>query len=146
MEDRVMERQDIESILSQLLEAWRHRDAAALAARHSQDGVFESMLMGPIEGRGNIESLYRNWFLAFPDMDFTVEDQVIEGDQAAIFWSQRGRHVGEFCGLTATGRLFHVRGAFYYAFENGEIARTRSVYDITALMIQIGVLKAKPGF
>ncbi len=141
-----MTKQDIQSVLSQLLEAWQHRDAAALAARHSRDSVFESMLMGAIHGRGNIESLYRNWFLAFPDMEFAVTDQVIDGNQAAVFWTQRGRHLGEFCGLAATGRLFHVHGAFFYAFQNGEIARTRSVYDITGLLVQIGVLKAKPGF
>jgi hypothetical protein len=33
---------------------------------------------------------------------------------------------------------------FFYQFENGKIVRERRIYDFTGLLVQIGVLKAKP--
>lgn len=139
-----MNRQEIETILDQRLDAWRRHDAAALAAGHSEDGVYTSALMGNMQGISAIESLYRSWFSAFPEAAFEVENQIIDGDRAAVLWMQRGRHMGEFCGLAATGRIFQVEGAFFHVFKEGKIIYTKSIYDITGLLMQIGVLKAKP--
>jgi hypothetical protein len=33
---------------------------------------------------------------------------------------------------------------FFYQLEHGKIVRERRVYDFTGLLLQIGVLKAKP--
>ena len=76
----------------------------------------------------------------------TILLQLLEAWQRRDAATLAARHLGEFCGLAATGRLFHVHGASYYAFQNSAIARTRSIYDITGLLMQIGVLRAKPGF
>ncbi len=141
-----MTRQEIEMVLVRRLEAWRRRDAAAVAAEHSEDAVYESMLVGPLKGRTAITALYRSWFDAFPDAEFEVENQVIDSHSVAIAWTQKGRHMGEFCGLAATGRIFVLSGAFFFTFGAGGIVHTRSIYDITGLLVQIGVLKAKPGF
>ena len=48
--------------------AWRARDAAALAADHAADGVVVSPTGGVLEGRAEIERIYRVWFSAFPDL------------------------------------------------------------------------------
>jgi hypothetical protein len=33
---------------------------------------------------------------------------------------------------------------FFYRLENGRIVHERRIYDFTGLLLQIGVLKAKP--
>jgi len=139
-----MTREELEAILAKRLDAWHRRDAAALAATHSEDGIYTSALVGPIQGRQAIESLYASWFSAFPEAEFEVESQVIDGNRVALSWKQRGRHMGEFCGLEATGRIFQIRGAFFHIFKEGKIVRTESIYDMTGLLVQIGILKAKP--
>jgi steroid delta-isomerase-like uncharacterized protein len=139
-----MRRKEIETVLAEWLEAWRRRDAAALTAPYSEDAVYDSMLAGTIQGHAAIESLYRSWFSAFPEMEFTVESLVIDRAKAAVFWSQRGRHIGDFCGLAGTGRIFVLQGAFLMTLKEGRITRMRSLYDFTGLLVQIGVLKAKP--
>lgn len=139
-----MKQAEIEPILTNWLEAWPHRDAAALTAAFAETSVYTSMLAGTIHGRSEIEALYRTWFTAFPDMVFKVERRVIEGDQAAVHWSQSGTHVGEFCGLAGTGRIFYLPGAFFMTFRDGRIERMHSIYDFTGLLLQIGLLKAKP--
>ena len=144
VEGRVMRREEIETVLAEWLEGWKLRDPAAIAANYSEDCVYASMLAGTVRGRDAVESLYRSWFSAFPEMVFEVEARIIDGAQAAVFWAQRGRHVGDFCGLAGTGRNFQLQGVFLMSFKEGLIERMQSIYDFTGFLLQVGVLKAKP--
>ena len=139
-----MKRKEIETVLAEWLEAFKRRDIVALTAPYSEDAVYNSMLAGTIQGHEAIESLYRSWFSAFPEMEFEVESQVVDRAKAAVFWSQRGQHTGDFCGLAGTGRSFVLPGAFLMTLQDGRITSMRSLYDFTGLLVQIGVLKAKP--
>ena len=139
-----MKRKEIKAVLAEWLKAWKRRDAVALTAPYSEDAVYNSMLAGTIQGHAAIESLYRSWFAAFPEMEFEVESQVIDRATVAWFWSQRGRHLGDFCGLAGSGRSFILQGAFLMTLQDGRITSMRSLYDFTGLLVQIGVLKAKP--
>jgi steroid delta-isomerase-like uncharacterized protein len=139
-----MKREEIEAFLAEWQDAWRRRDAVALTAPYSEDAVYTSMLAGTIRGHQAIESLYRSWFLAFPEMAFQVDSQLIDGAKVAVFWSHRGRHLGDFCGLAGTGRIFVLHGVFLMTLQEGRITSMLSLYDFTGLLLQIGVLKAKP--
>jgi steroid delta-isomerase-like uncharacterized protein len=139
-----MKGEKIGSILNQWLEAWPRHDAAALASPFTEDAVYTSMLVGTIRGPKEIETLYQRWFGAFPDMEFQVEKRLVYRNQAAILWSQSGTHMGELCGLSGTGRIFVLPGSFFMTFREGRIVSMRSIYDFTGLLVQIGVLKAKP--
>ncbi len=139
-----MGRGKINTVLSNWLEVWPRRDAVVLAAAFAEDAVYTSMLVGTIRGRPEIEALYRSWFTAFPQMEFVVESRLVDGDHAAVHWSQNGTHTGEFCGLPGSGRLFVLPGAFFMTCRNGKITNLRSIYDFTGLLLQLGILKAKP--
>ena len=47
-------------------------------------------------------------------------------------------------GMPATGRPFHLAVVFLYELRDHKIVRERRIYDFTGLLLQIGVLKAKP--
>ncbi len=141
-----MTREEILAFFEKRQDAWRRLDAAALAADHAEDGVLDSPTAGTVQGRRAIEAIYRGWFTAFPDLDFRSEELLIDGDQAAQLITSIGTHRGEFCGLPATGKRFQVRSVFLFRFEANKIAYERRIYDFTSLLLQIGVLKAKPAF
>jgi steroid delta-isomerase-like uncharacterized protein len=61
-------------------------------------------------------------FTAFPDMRFTVEDVVAEGDKVVVRYSIQGTHQGPFMGLPATGKAFTTTAIVILRFENGKIA------------------------
>jgi steroid delta-isomerase-like uncharacterized protein len=134
----------INKVLKGWLEVWPSHDAPALAAVFAKDAVYTSMLAGAICGRKAVEALYRDWFTAFPDMQFQVDSQLIHKDRAAILWSQTGTHTGEFCGLSGTGRIFVLPGSFFMTFKDGQIVHMRSIYDFSGLLLQLGLLRAKP--
>jgi steroid delta-isomerase-like uncharacterized protein len=139
-----MTRDEIVALFGRRRDAWRRRDAPELAGNHTDDGIVESPASGEVKGRSAIEMVYRSWFAAFPDLEFREEQLLVDGDHAALFWTVTGTHEGTFCGLSATGRRFTIRGVSLYQVRDGAIIRERRLYDFTALLLQIGVLKAKP--
>ena len=64
--------------------------------------------------------------------------------QSGLFSLQEGQDVGQFLGLAPTGKSFRVPGVFLYDLQDGQIVRERRIYDFTGVLIQIGLLKAKP--
>ena len=80
----------------------------------------------------------------FLDLTVTIDQLIIDGDNVASVLTLDGTHVGEFLGMPATGKRFKIPAVFFYHLENGKIVRERRIYDFTNLLMQIGVIKAKP--
>lgn len=139
-----MTREEIVALLARREAAWEARDAGALTADYATDAVVISPTGGVLEGRADIERIFRMWFGAFSDLLFATEDVLIDGDRVALLARVSGTHAGEFFGLSATGRRIEFSGAFVYRLEGDLIAHERRVLDFTGLLIQVGVLRAKP--
>ena len=121
------------------------RDVDALGALYSEDAVVDTPAGGgTTKGRRVVESVYRNWFDSFPDFKLENEQYVVEGEQVAHIASAVGTNAGGFMGLPATGKQFHVNLAFLLTVKDGHIVRERRIYDFTGMLVEIGVLKAKP--
>lgn len=124
--------------------AWKSLDAAACAALHAEDGVVESPLSGgTATGREAIEEVYRAFFVAF-NPTFEQEELLIDGDRAVAVFRVSGTDKGGFMGMAPTGRSFAVAMVTILEITDGLIARERRIYDFTGLLVQVGVLKAKP--
>lgn len=139
-----MTREKIVALLARREAAWGAHDAAALTADYATDAVVVSPTGGVLEGCAEIERIYRMWFTAFPDLLFASEDVLIDGDKVAVLGRVSGTHAGEFFGVGATGRRIEVMSAFVYRLEGDLIAHERRVLDFTGLLVQVGVLRAKP--
>lgn len=139
-----MTREEIMAIFTRREAAWHAHDAVGLAADHARDGVVLSPTGGLLEGREDIERVYRVWFTAFPDLAFTSTDVLVDGERVVLVAMVTGTHAGDFFGLTASGRHVHAACAFIYTLHDGVITHERRILDFTGVLIQVGVLKAKP--
>lgn len=139
-----MTRDEIVAFFARLQAAFDRRDATALAAFHAEDSVVESLMAGTVTGRAAIADVYQAWFKAFPDVVMTGDDLIIDGDRAVLVNNVAGTDIGGFMGLPATGRPFRLSIIFIYTLKDGEIQHERRIYDFTGLLMQIGVLKARP--
>jgi steroid delta-isomerase-like uncharacterized protein len=139
-----MTREEIMALFARREADWRNRDAAALAADHTSDGIVVSPTGGVLEGRSEIERIYRLWFTAFPDLALAISDVIIDDPFAVLLLEISGTHTGDFFGMAATGRRVQVVGAFVYKMRDGLIEHERRILDFTGVLIQVGVLKAKP--
>jgi len=124
---------------------WNAHDALSLAAGHADSGSVQSPMHGTLSGRESIEDAYAALFTAFPDWQFTGDDLLIDGDRVAQVFGAEATHVGEFMGLRGTNRRFRIQGVRLYDMSGGLIQSERRLYDFTGLLIQVGVLRSKPG-
>jgi steroid delta-isomerase-like uncharacterized protein len=81
---------------------------------------------------------YRSAF----DFQFTVEDQLAEGDQVATRWSFRGTHTGEFLGIAPTGNQVALTGITVFRFGDGMIQEAWWNWDTLGMLRQIGAIPA----
>lgn len=77
---------------------------------------------------------------AFPDLERTIVDQVVEGDRVATAFTDRGTHQGELMGLAPTGRPIEVTGINIETLRDGRIVETRHAEDLLGLMRQLGAI------
>jgi len=139
-----MTRDDILALLQRRREAWDACDAAALAATHAEKGVVVSPTGGVLEGRAEIERVYRLWLSAFTGITFSVDEVLIDGDRAVQIARFSGKQTGDFFGLAPTGRQVEVQVALLFKVADGAIVEERRIYDFTGVLVKVGVLKAKP--
>jgi steroid delta-isomerase-like uncharacterized protein len=76
----------------------------------------------------------------FPDVRFSVEDLVAEGDRVAVRWTWLGTHAGTFNGIPASARSVRNEGIAIYQLEAGKITRSWLQVDRLGVLQQIGFL------
>lgn len=140
-----MTREQIVALLNTMQRSWNSRDPVGLAAVHSDDGVVFSPIFGEVRGRAAIEKSYRDLFTAFADWTFEPAELVVDGLRAAQLFTVSATHTSEMFGVPATHRRFKIQGVLVFEFRDGKVAVERRLYDFTGLLIQMGVIRAKPG-
>jgi steroid delta-isomerase-like uncharacterized protein len=111
------------------------------AGRFFGDDMVEHV---PLPGQGpgltGLKDVLRGMRTAFPDMQWSVEEQITEGDKVVPRFEWTGTHRGAFLGVPATGRNVKVWGIVIDRLEGGKIKDTRIIMDSLGLMMQLGVL------
>ena len=141
---RGMTRDEIVAFFDRRQELYDNLDAAALVADYADDAVIESPSAGVHTGRAAAEQSLRAVFGAFLDLKVKTDGLVIDGDRVAQALSIEGTHIGAFMGVPPSGKHFRLTAVFLYEIAAFQIIRERRIYDFTGLLIQIGMLKAKP--
>jgi steroid delta-isomerase-like uncharacterized protein len=126
------------------LDAFSRHDLPCLTPLYSETTELESPMAGHISGREAVVKASEGLFGAFPDVNMVAEPPLIDGDRIAITAEFSGTHVGAFMGLAPTNKRFRFRLVFLLDVRDGKIVRDRRVYDSTGLLVQLGVLRAKP--
>ncbi len=91
---------------------------------------------GP-EGAQAVVATYHG---AFPDIQFTIEDQIAEGDKVVTRWSARGTNKGEMMGMPPTGKSATVTGISIERIAGGKIAESWVNFDALGMLQQLGVI------
>jgi len=103
---------------------------------NSGPGSLPGLPTGP-EGTKQLVTVYRN---AFPDVHFTIDEQIAEGEKVITRWTAHGTHQGELAGLPATGKSSTVTGIAIDRIVNGKIAESWGIFDQFGMMQQLGVI------
>jgi steroid delta-isomerase-like uncharacterized protein len=79
-------------------------------------------------------------FTAFPDVRFTVDDMIAEGDKVMTRWHYNGTQTGTFLGIPPTGRRVENEGMDVFRIEDGKIAEMWVIQDSLGLLQQLGMI------
>ena len=104
------------------------------------DMVEQVPLPGQGPGLEGLKDVLRGMRAAFPDMHWTIEEQICEGDKVVTRFEWTGTHRAEFLGVPATGRPVKAWGMVIDRLEDGKIKDTRILMDALGLMMQLGAL------
>ena len=109
----------------------------------SGDYVAEDVVeLVPFPGQGpglsGLKDVLRGLRVAFPDMHWTIEEQIAEADDVLTRFTWTGTHKAEFFGVPATGKPVVVWGMVIDRIEHGKIKETRILMDALGLMNQMG--------
>ena len=97
-----------------------------------------------IQGREPYKQFLSIYLTASPDLHFTMEDEVAEGDKVVTRYTTRGTHLGPFMGIPPTGTHVIVTGIAITRIANGKAIEEWANADELGLLQQLGVVPA-PG-
>ena len=124
-------------------DVWNGGDFATVDALVTRDVLIHASLPGnDIYGPEGIRQFYGALREAFPDIHFTIEDQVAEGDRVVTRWTARATHKGAFQGIPPTGKQINLAGIDIDRIVNGKVVECWPVADELGLLQQLGALPA----
>ena len=101
---------------------------------HYREGGRE--VQGPEGARQSIAALRA----AFPDVHFTEDDILVDGDKVVTRWTFHGTHRGPFLGVAPTGKHVTFSGINIYRIACGKIVERWASEDAISLYQQLGLL------
>ena len=133
-ENKALVRRFVEEVQNQ-------HNLAALDELFSPDMVDHSGMTDP-PGLEGIRAFFGMMFAAFPDMHFTIRQQLAEGDKVMTHKTFHGTHHGPFMGIPATGNEVVFDNIDIMTVTDGKITEHWAVGDMLSLMQQLGVVPA----
>ena len=78
---------------------------------------------------------------AFPDLRYTVLDQIAEGDKVVMRFQGQGTHLGEFRGYAPTQKKMTYTGIVILRFSGGQVIEHWGVSDVLGMFRQLGLIQ-----
>ncbi len=138
-----MSTQANKAIVRRLIEAaWNQGNLAVIDELIAPDYVLHIDAPGPggREGYKQDVAMHRS---AFPDLQFTIDDLVAEGDKVVLRATLRGTHQGEYIGIPPTDKAITLTAISVRRIADGQIAEEWVELDMLGLLQQFGVIPGR---
>ena len=95
---------------------------------------------GTIRGPEEIRLHLMEWLNGFPDLRFSVEEMVAEGDLVVSRSVMRGTHHGIWAGIKPTGKKVEIRMSVTHRILDGKIVADWVLVEALGFFQQIGLV------
>ena len=121
-------------------EGWNKRNLALIDQLYAPN--FYQHETGPetVNSSEALKVFVRCYLAAFPDLQFTIEDLVGEGDKVVWRFKATGNNTGSFMGGPATDKSVAVTGTITFRLENSRMAEAWLNLDVLGLLQQVGII------
>ncbi len=84
---------------------------------------------GTAHGLKAVSLFFATFFAAFPDVHFTIEELLAEGNKVSARFTWRGTHRDKFLGIVPTHKVVTVPGTDIFHIANGKIVEVHVCAD-----------------
>ena len=120
-------------------EIWQEASSAAINELFAADFTYNYVPPGSEPNREGYKKSINEYHVGFPDIQFTIDDVVAEGNKVAVHWSGRGTHQGEYWGIAPTGKPITFQGISILQIEDGKIVEEWGYDNAWSWMEQLGM-------
>jgi steroid delta-isomerase-like uncharacterized protein len=111
----------------------------------SDDYLANDPAPGETPGLQGLKVFVTSTRTAFPDVEFTIDDMIAEGDKVATRWTFRGTHRGEFGGVPASGNHVVFNALNIHRIANGKLQEAWLKADTLDYLQQMGAIPPMGG-
>ena len=121
------------------IEGLNRADISAADAVFATDCIVHiTGIAAPLEGIGAFKEFIAGMLRACPDLHFTIEDQLVQGDRAAFRWRATGTHTGPLGAAPPTGKNVSVEGLIIDRVVAGKVQERWEQWDQSLMLQQLG--------
>ena len=121
------------------IEGLNRGDVSAADAAFAADCVVHiTGVAAPVCGVGPWKDLMTGLLRAFPDLHFTIEDQLVQGDRVAFRWRATGTHTGPLGAARPTGKPIALEGLIVDRVAGGKVQERWEQWDQSLMLQQLG--------
>ena len=128
------------AIARRFFEIWNAGTPEELDSCLAANYVIHNPLPGVSQDLKGIKQWQMMVSAAFPDIHFSVEQQVAEGDLVSTRWKATGTHSGEFMGVPAQHKSIEVTGMTHNRIADGKSVESWGEWDTMGMMQQLGAV------
>lgn len=126
-------------------QAWNSHNMEQVLSFYSPQYVAEDVGQAfLLRGHEGVRAMLETYWQAFPDLEFTVMDAVVQDSRLAIVWMAEGTHQGTIMNIPPTGHRVAVRGVSILDIEEGLIVRGQYIWDLAGMLRHMGLLPELP--
>lgn len=91
-----------------------------------------------------IKDWHRSTRESFPDLRYTIDEVLVDGERVALRWTATGTQLGQFGPIPPTGKVATYAGAHFLTVRAGQIVDLWSINDTFGKVIQLGAELVPP--
>ena len=129
------------------LDGMNNHDWSVIDEVFAPDYIVRYPGVPPICGLKDAKAALSAFLDAFPDIVFTIDDQLAEGDKVTTRWTGRGTHSGPYRGfpqaanpIPPSGRPVEFSATDIYLIRDGKIAEEWNTMEEILILQRIGAL------
>jgi len=121
-------------------EGWNQQNAALIDELFTPNFYQHETGSETVTSSEALKQFHAGYLAAFPDMHFTIEDLVAEGDKVVWRFKITGTNKGPLMGAPASGKGVALTGMIIFRLESSRMAEAWLNFDVLGLLQQVGII------
>lgn len=124
-------------------EVWNNKNEAAIDEMLDDNVVACGLVDGcgnPVDNKESFKSVFNQFVEVYPDIHFTVDDIISDGDRVVARCHVSGTHRGDGFGFPATGNRVNFSGMLSVEIKDGRITKAWNEFNYMDMFQQLGVI------